>query len=179
MEAILGYLFIFGARIVDVSMSTIRMLMVVQGRRKQAAIIGFFEVIVYIVALNRVVNGLTNPGNLLAYALGYASGNFIGSYIEEKIALGNLTAQVILKDVANNSEKEISIIDELRANGFGVTVIVGQGKEGPKSILNIGLKRKDLDKLHKLLANLDKEAFITVSTTKLISGGYFPNIKRK
>ncbi len=173
MEVVLGYLFIFGARILDVSMSTIRMLMVVQGRRKYAAIIGFFEVIIYIVALGKVVNGLSNPGNLLAYALGFASGNYIGSYIEEKIALGNLTAQVILNDSGEG------IIHELRENGFGVTVIVGQGKEGPKNMLNITLKRKDLNKLHELLADLDKEAFITVSSTKLISGGYFSTIKRK
>lgn len=173
MEAVFGYLFIFGARIMDVSMSTIRMLMVVQGRRKHAAIIGFFEVIIYIVALGKVVNGLSNPGNLLAYAFGFASGNYIGSYIEEKIALGNLTAQVILND---NDDK---IVHELRDNGFGVTVIEGQGKEGPKNLLTIMLKRKDLNKLNSLLANLDKEAFITVSTTKLISGGYFSKIKRK
>lgn len=173
MEALLGYLFIFGARILDVSMSTIRMLMVVQGRRKHAAIIGFFEVTIYIVALGKVVNGLSNPGNLLAYALGFASGNYIGSYIEEKIALGNLTAQVILND------KGTAIIQELRNNGFGVTVIEGEGKEGPKNMLYITLKRKDLNKLHGLLSGLDKEAFITVSSTKLISGGYFSTIKRK
>lgn len=173
MEVFLGYLFIFGARILDVSMSTIRMLMVVQGRKKYAAIIGFFEVTIYIVALGKVVNGLSNPGNLLAYALGFASGNYIGCYIEEKIALGNLTAQVIL------NESDDSIIQELRNNGFGVTVLVGQGKEGPKNMLNITLKRKDLDKLHNLLTGLDKEAFITVSSTKLIRGGYFSAIKRK
>lgn len=173
MEALFGYLFIFGARIMDVSMSTIRMLMVVQGRRKYAAIIGFFEVIIYIVALGKVVNGLSNPGNLLAYALGFASGNYIGSYIEEKIALGNLTAQVILND---NDDR---IVHELRDNGFGVTVIEGQGKEGPKNLLTIILKRKDLSKLHELLATHDKGTFITVSTTKLISGGYFSKIKKK
>jgi len=173
MEALFGYLFIFGARIMDVSLATIRMLMVVQGRRKYAAIIGFFEVIIYIVALGKVVNGLSNPGNLLAYALGFASGNYIGSYIEEKIALGNLTAQVILND------NDQSIVDELRENGFGVTVIEGQGKEGPKNLLTIMLKRKDLSKLHNLLAAHDKGVFITVSTTKLISGGYLSKIKKK
>lgn len=173
MEALFSYLFIFGARIVDVSLATIRMLMVVQGRRIQAAFIGFFEVIIYIVALGKVVNGFDNPFNLLAYALGFACGNFVGSYIEEKIALGNLTAQVIL----HGSGKEI--IDELRDNGFGVTVIEGQGKEGPRSMLNIILKRRDLNKLNCILDSFDKDAFITVSTTKHISGGYFSKIKRK
>lgn len=174
MEALLGYLFIFGARIMDVSMATIRTLMVVQGRRKYAAIIGFFEVIIYIVALGKVVNELNNLGNLLAYALGFASGNYIGSYIEEKIALGDLTAQVILKN-----GKDDEVINQLRDSGFGVTVLVGQGKNGPKNILYIALKRKDLNKLHKILDDLDQEAFITASTTKLVSGGYFSNIKKK
>jgi len=77
MELILGYLFIFGARILDVSMATVRMLMIVRGKRLQAALIGFFEVIIYVVALGKVVSGLSDPGNLLAYALGFASANYI------------------------------------------------------------------------------------------------------
>lgn len=173
MELVLGYLFIFGARILDVSMSTVRMLMIVQGRRVYAAIIGFFEVIIYITALGKVVNGLSNPGNLLAYALGFACGNYIGIFIEEKIALGNLTAQVVL----NGNIDEV--VDELRGKGYGVTVIEGLGKNGIRRILNITLKRKDLKNLHEILKSLDNEAFITVSNTKHISGGYFSTIKKK
>ncbi|MGF7057354.1 DUF2179 domain-containing protein [Brassicibacter mesophilus] len=173
MELVLGYLFIFGARILDVSMSTVRMLMIVQGRRVYAAIIGFFEVIIYITALGKVVNGLSNPGNLLAYALGFACGNYIGIFIEEKIALGNLTAQVVL----NGNIDEV--VDELRGKGYGVTVIEGLGKNGIRRILNITLKRKDLNNLHEILKSLDNEAFITVSNTKHISGGYFSTIKKK
>jgi len=173
MELVLGYLFIFGARILDVSMSTVRMLMIVQGRRVYAAIIGFFEVIVYITALGKVVNGLSNPGNLLAYALGFACGNYIGIFIEEKIALGNLTAQVVL----NGNVDEV--VEELRGKGYGVTVIEGLGKTGIRKILNITLKRKDLSNLHQILNSLDNEAFITVSNTKHISGGYFSTIKKK
>ncbi|NLV76743.1 MAG: DUF2179 domain-containing protein, partial [Tissierellia bacterium] len=67
-----GYLFIFLARVTDVTLATIRMLMVVQGRKIHAAIIGFFEVSIYVTALSKVVGNLDNPGNLLAYALGYA-----------------------------------------------------------------------------------------------------------
>ncbi|WP_077368489.1 DUF2179 domain-containing protein [Anaerosalibacter sp. Marseille-P3206] len=174
MDLFLGYLLIFFARIVDVSMATVRTLMVVQGRKVQAALIGFFEVIVYVIALGKVVSGLSNPGNLLAYALGFACGNFVGISIEEKIALGNLSAQVI-----TSSDKNEKLVNELRDNGFGVTVLKGYGKEGTRDILNITLKRKDLTGLRQILNQYDENAFITVSSTKPISGGYFSTIKKK
>lgn len=174
MGDMLGYFLIFFARICDVSLATVRTLMVVQGRKAQAAIIGFFEVIIYVTALGKVVSGLNDPRNLLAYALGFASGNYIGILIEEKIALGNLTAQVILKTNRNGD-----LIDSLRDSGFGVTAIQGYGKEGTREILNIIFKRKDLDKLKETLYEFDDEAFITVNNTKPISGGYFsPKIKK-
>lgn len=174
MGGILGYFLIFFARICDVSMATVRTLMVVQGRRVQAAVIGFFEVIIYVTALGKVVSGLSDPRNLLAYALGFASGNYIGILIEEKIALGNLTAQVILKTNRNGD-----LIDSLRDSGFGVTAIQGYGKEGTREILNIIFKRKDLDKLKETLYEFDDEAFITVNNTKPISGGYFSPKRKK
>ena len=109
----LGYILIFVSRVCDVSLATIRTLMVVQGRKVQAAAIGFFEVIIYIVALGEVVSSLDNPMNLLFYALGFAAGNYVGIMIENKIALGNLGAQIILK---TDDNKEL--IDRLRENTF-------------------------------------------------------------
>ncbi|MFA5577792.1 MAG: DUF5698 domain-containing protein, partial [Tissierellaceae bacterium] len=114
MELLFGYLFIFFARVTDVSLATVRMLMVVQGRKLQAALIGFFEVGIYITALGKVVNSLNNPMNLLSYALGFACGNYLGIIIENKIALGNLAAQIILKISGNDD-----LIKILRENGFG------------------------------------------------------------
>lgn len=174
MSVFLGYLLIFVARIVDVSMATVRTLMVVQGRKVQAAIIGFFETTIYVIALGKVVSGLSNPGNLLAYALGFACGNYVGISIEEKIALGNLSAQVIIS--GGNKEQ---LLEELRDKGFGVTVLKGYGKEGTRDIFNITLNRKDLEKLRQILNQYDEDAFITVSSTKPISGGYFATIKKK
>ncbi|HII78983.1 MAG TPA: DUF2179 domain-containing protein [Methanosarcina sp.] len=173
MDCIIGYILIFCARICDVSLSTVRTLMVVQGRKIHAAAIGFFEVTIYITALGKVVSGLSDPGNLFAYALGFASGNYIGICIEEKIALGNFTAQVVL-----NSNKNGKLLHSLRDNGFGVTSVKGSGKEGTREILNIALKRKDLDRLKQILDEYDERAFITVNNTKPISGGYFA-IKKK
>lgn len=173
MEFILGYLFIFFARVTDVSLATIRTLMVVQGRRLQAALIGFFEVSIYVTALSKVVSSLDNPLNLLSYALGFACGNYLGITIENKIALGNLAVQIILKI----SDKD-QLIQELRDKGFGVTVIEGQGLEGTKEILNVAINRKDLETLKKKVYEHDKNAFITVNNINPISGGFFTSIKK-
>ena len=174
MNMFIGHSLIFIARITDVSMATVSTLMVVQGRKVYAALIGFFEVIVYVIALGKVVSGLSDPGNLLAYALGFACGNYVGITIEEKIALGNLSAQVITS--GNNKEE---LLNELRDKGFGVTVLQGYGKEGTRDIFNITLNRKDLVKLRQILNQHDEDAFITVSSTKPISGGYFATTKKK
>ncbi|MCG0275978.1 MAG: DUF2179 domain-containing protein [Thermosediminibacteraceae bacterium] len=169
MDLLLGYLFIFFARVCDVSLSTIRTLMVVRGHRIQAATIGFFEVIIYITALNQVVGKLDNPMNLLAYALGFASGNYIGSLLEEKLALGLMTVQVITKN------PELS--ERVRSLGFGVTMLQGAGREGTRHVLVISLARKNVSDLINLIEKEDESAFITVMDTKSAKGGYFKQIK--
>jgi uncharacterized protein YebE (UPF0316 family) len=173
MGLIAGYLIIFISRVVDVSMSTMRTLMVMQGRKVQAAMIGFFEIIIYITALNKVVSGLDNPLNLLAYALGFACGTYVGITIEGKIALGNLSAQVVLKTDENEE-----LIETLRANGFGVTVLEGKGKDGKREILSIAMNRKDLDTLRTLVIQFDPKAFITVNSINPVGGGFFSAIKK-
>lgn len=162
----LGYLFIFVARLIDVSLQTTRLLFIVRGGRLQAALIGFVEVIVYILALNRVVQHLDNIYNLFAYALGFATGNYVGSLVEEKMALGYVTVQVVSKD-----DRE-TLAPELRRKGYGVTVIEGMGKEGARQILNILTKRKDLHKLMDIINSLEHDAFVTVMDAKFIHGGF-------
>ncbi|WP_425446380.1 DUF2179 domain-containing protein [Dethiothermospora halolimnae] len=173
MSIFLGYLFIFISRVMDVTLGTLRMLMVVQGQKIYASIIGFFEVGIYILALGKVVNSLDNPGNLLAYALGFASGNYIGIYIEEKVAMGDSFVQVITKSDAYD------VVNTLRDKGFGVTVTEGHGREGKRNILNMTVKRRNLKKLHNVIDQMDSDAFITVSNTRRIRGGYFSKIKKK
>lgn len=169
-----SYLFIFFARVIDVSLATVRMLMVVQGRKIQAAIIGFFEVTVYVMALGQVMDSLNNPWKILVYGLGFATGNIVGIFIEDKIALGNLAAQIILKTTDNKE-----LIELLRENNFGVTLLQGEGKEGPKTVLKVALKRRNLKKLKRLIYDYDDRAFITVNNINPVSGGYFSSIKKK
>ena len=162
-----GYLFIFFARICDVSLATMRMLMIVRGKRLYAAAIGFFEVIIYITALNIIFSNLNNPLNLLIYAAGFATGNYIGSYIEEKLAVGTLTVQVITMC------SPLELTEKLRAKGYGVTVIEGEGREGKRYILQIILPRKLGTKLRKEIEDWDCDAFYTVFDARTTHGGVF------
>lgn len=169
MDALLGYFFIFFARVCDVSLATVRTLMVVRGNRLQAAIIGFFEVIIYITALNEVVGKLNNPFNLLVYAVGFATGNYVGSLIEEKLALGLTTVQVVTKDP--------ELCNKIRNLGYGVTVLNGFGKEGTRHVLLISLARKNVPDLISYVESEDESAFVTIMDTKSVKGGYFKQSK--
>ncbi|MDD2401823.1 MAG: DUF2179 domain-containing protein [Clostridia bacterium] len=167
LSVICGYLFIFFARICDVSMTTMRTLMVVRGQRAYAAIIGFFEAIIYIVVLNKIFTNLDNPFNLLFYAAGFATGNYVGSYIEEKVAVGILTVQVI------TMKSPLKLTEKLRGEGYGVTVIEGSGREGKRYILQIILKRKRVRILQKEIDEWDDDAFWTIFDARCTKGGVF------
>lgn len=172
-ELIFDYFFIFFARVTDVSLSTIRILMIMRGRSLVAAIIGFFEVSIFILALGQVIGNLNDPLRIVAYALGFATGTFFGTRLEERLALGVATAQVISLD------KSEDMAQELRDRGFGVTVLEGCGKHGTHRILHILLKRKDLPCFMAAVHQVDNQAFISVMDTRKIFGGYFAKIKVK
>ncbi|PKM86094.1 MAG: hypothetical protein CVU87_13155 [Firmicutes bacterium HGW-Firmicutes-12] len=162
-----GYLFIFFARIADVSLSTVRTLMIVRGKRFYAAIIGFFEVLIYIWALGKIFSNLDNPLNIFIYALGFAAGNIVGSFIEEKLAVGILTVQVI------TLKSPLELTEKLRCCGYGVTVVEGMGREGVRYILQIILKRKYIPELRKEIDQWDKDAFWTIFDARQTKGGIF------
>ncbi|MDW7675186.1 MAG: DUF2179 domain-containing protein [Bacillota bacterium] len=162
-----AYVFIFFARVADVSIGVVRTLMLVKGKKLHAAVLGFFEVIIFILALNSVVNDLDDPIKLLFYGLGFATGNIVGSNIEERLALGHLTVQVITLN------KPLQLCKELREQGYGVTIIEGQGKQGIRRILNIILSRKELPKLMSFIDKWDSYAFTTVFDTRHTKGGIF------
>ncbi|WP_129595980.1 DUF2179 domain-containing protein [Anaerophilus nitritogenes] len=173
MEFILGYLIIFCARIVDVSISVVRTILMVRGKKFQAAALGVLETFIYITILTKIMGQLDNVGNLIAYALGFGTGQMVGIFLEQKMAIGHVTAQIITK------ADEDELLEILRKEGFGVTVIQGYGREGIKNILNIALQRTMLPKLNEILNEFDKGAFVTIMDTKNIQGGYLKRMKRK
>lgn len=133
------------ARIVDVSMGTVRSLLANKGHKKVAPIIGFFEVTIWVSAMGIVVQNLGHWQNLLAYGLGYALGNFLGIFIEEKIALGNSVVRIITNDKAYDLAK---ILVE---KGFRISLVNAQGNNGKVSIIFLLVKRKTLKSLIPLI----------------------------
>lgn len=167
-------LLIFLSRILDVTMMTFRTLMVVQGRRVAAAIFGFFEVLIYVVVLTKMVSTLDNPLHLFAYCLGYATGNFLGVTLDEKFALGRLSARVVV-----SPEVSIPLVERLREEGFGVTVIDGEGKDGPRKMLSLVFNRKLLKNMEQIIRQYDEKAFVVVNQINPISGGFIMGGVRK
>ena len=174
MGVLFNFLFIFFARVIDVSMFTVRTLLLVRGKKYIAAILGFFEVTIYIVALGRVMSTLDNWVNILAYSLGFAVGNVMGSIIESKMAIGTITVRIVPKKTCDEE-----LAEKLRGMGFGVTMIEGIGKNGPVCMLDTTLHRKELHVLMDYIKKTDAEAFVTVSDARETRGGYMRSVKRE
>ncbi|MBC7325917.1 MAG: DUF2179 domain-containing protein [Moorella sp. (in: Bacteria)] len=164
-----GYFLVFLARVTDVSLATLRMLLLVRGKRFYAAAIGLFEVTIYVVTLKYVVDRLGDPASLLFYALGFASGNIVGSLIEEKVALGQVTVQVI------TLKSPLELADTLRTAGFGVTITEGQGREGSHPILNLSFPRRQLAEMKQIVNQWDAGAFVVIQEVRTTYGGFYRN----
>lgn len=172
MSLLVQALFIYFARIADVSMGTVRTILLVKGQRKVAAFIGFFEVMIYLIVLGKVVGNINKPILIIAYGLGYASGNLIGSKLEEKLSIGRLLVQIIVKDLQND------FVGKLRDAGFGVTIFEGQGMEGSSFMLNVIAERKKMRLLKQIVNEQDSGAFITTMDVRSSLGGYFESKKK-
>jgi len=145
---------IFLARIVDVSIGTMRVLMTVQGRTKIAFFMGFIEVLIWVFVVSTVLSNIAdNPVIGVFYALGFASGNVVGIIFERTLAIGHINLRVTSH---RNCDE---IIDHLRDLGFPVTVFKGEGVSGPVSQLYIVCKRRDLSSILKYIDSVQPGVF--------------------
>lgn len=155
---------IFFARILDVSLGTIRTVYIVKEKRIIATLIAFFEVLIWFEvareALNTTFDSIIVP---ISYAAGYATGTYIGTYLSSNLIKGNVTITIISKDL---TIKEINMI---KKKGFGVSIINTYDK---KKYLIIEIDKKRINELKKLILSLDKKAFIMINDTKIVENGY-------
>jgi len=128
---------IFFARILDVSLGTIRIIYISRGIRALAAL-GFVEVFIWLLALSQIMKNLANIVNYFAYAGGFAAGNFIGISLEKKISMGKFLVRVITRDESS------SLASMLSDQGFGITSVKAQGSTGPVKLIFTVIKRKDV-----------------------------------
>jgi uncharacterized protein YebE (UPF0316 family) len=159
---------IFCARICDVTMGTIRVIFISKGIRYLAPVIGFFEVIIWLLAIGQVMNNLTNAVSYIAYGAGFATGTFIGMYIEEKISLGLASVRIITK------EDPMELMQYLRSHNYGVTSVDGEGATGKVKMVFTIIRRQDLTHVVGIIKEFHPNAFYSVEEVKSVAEGVFP-----
>jgi uncharacterized protein YebE (UPF0316 family) len=165
-EVIAGAAIIFVLRLIGVTLATLRVLIMMRGRKFLAATMGFFEVLVYVLAIGQVVNNLSNVWNLLGYGLGFSAGTLIGMSIEERLALGYATIRIVSRYTGQR------MADAIRAAGYGATIDWGQGRDGTVGIVYATVRRREIDAIITLAEEVDNDAFVTVEDTRTIRRGY-------
>src|SRR5699024_518032 len=166
-------LIILAVNIIYVSTSTMRMILTMKGRRYLAAAVSTLEVIMYIIGLSIVLDNLDGIQNIAAYAEGYALGIIIGSKIEERLALGYITVNVV------SSHPEYHLSEKLRQEGFGVTSWTSTGRDGDRLSLSLLTPRKQELRLYQIITNIDPSAFMVSYEPKQIQGGFWVQQVRK
>lgn len=162
------FVLIFFAQMIYVATTTVRWIILVKGGRTLAAVISFFEIMVYVYALGLVVTQLSNPWKVVVYALGYAVGSLVGSKIEEKLAIGFILFQIITTKIGQMAPK-------LRETGLGVTVWRGEGRQGEREVLFVVARRKVSIKVSNLIEQLDPNAFVVRLEPNWYKGGFLQN----
>lgn len=160
---------IFLARIADVTLGTIRIIMVSRGKRNIAPFLGFCEVFIWIVAISQIMQSVRSFPAFLGYAAGFAAGNFVGMLVEEKLALGTVIIRVILQKGGDE------LAESLHAAGFGVTSVDGAGANGAVKLVYTIVKRKDLRQATDIIHQICPKAFLTIEEVRSTEEGVFPN----
>jgi len=172
MNLLLLCLKIFFARLIDVSLGTVRTIYTVKGKDFIAALIGIVEITVWFLVVKEALNTDNNSlWIVFSYAMGFSVGTYLGGKISQKFIKSNLEVQVILSSM--NDE----IVKKIRENGYGVTAIEVKGNEDNKYMLYIQIRDNTLEKLKKLIRKLDNKAFIVINETKYVENGYFNVVK--
>nr|WP_255472765.1 DUF2179 domain-containing protein [Planomicrobium sp. CPCC 101079] len=166
-------LIIFTINIVYVAFLTIRMILTLKGYQYVAAGVSIVETIIYIVGLGLVLDNLDQIQNLIAYAIGFGTGVIVGSKIEEKMALGYITVNVITSDAGE------ALPRQLREQGYGVTDWTANGRDGDRQSMQILTPRKMELALYRSIQEIDPKAFIITYEPKTIHGGFWVKTVRK
>lgn len=159
---------IFIARICDVTIGTIRIVMVAKGQKIWAPVLGFFEVLIWLLAISRIFENLDNWVCYLAYGLGFATGNYIGLKLEEKLAMGIVKVQIITR---KNADK---LIENMKAAGYGLTYHEAQGSSENVSIIYTIIKRLEISKVEEIVKSTNPKAFYSIEDVKAVSHGVYP-----
>jgi len=160
-------LLIFFSRIADQSIGTLRLIFISKGYKYIAPILGFFEVIIWLLAVTQIFKQLDNFFYYIAYGAGFAAGNFVGMLLEERLALGMLVVRIIPK------KDTTDLLGHLKNKEFGVTYLDAYGARGPVNIIFTIIQRRQLSELIEIINLHNPNAFYSVEEVKAVSHGVF------
>jgi uncharacterized protein YebE (UPF0316 family) len=159
---------IFLARITDVSVGTVRLILVSRRHKYLAPIAGFFEVLIWIIAIGQIMRNLANPLCYVAYAGGFATGNFVGILIAEKLSLGTVLIRIITPKETGD------LIECLRRRRYGVTSLDGEGANGPVEIVFTIVPRREAPAVVEFVKQFHPQAFYSIEEVDSVARGVFP-----
>jgi len=158
-------LLIFVARICDVSVGTLRLVFVIDGRKFASSLLGFVEVVIWVLAAGGAIRYLDHPSAVIGYAGGFAAGVYVGMSIEQRIKMGSRLVRMI------NPDTTTRLAQELREKNWRATRVTGEGRDGPVEIVFSAVRRKRLPELLADARALAPRAVITVERVETLSGG--------
>lgn len=164
---LIGALVIFGLRVLNMTLDTLRMLFTLRGMKALSWGVGFVVSLIYVLLLTSVLSNLNNPLYIIAYAAGFATGGVVGMWIEERLAIGFVHLQVI------SPRRGVVMAEKLRENGFAVTEIPARGKDGMVSMLSLSVRRKQVLSVEKIVNECDEAAFVTSEDVHPVRHGYW------
>lgn len=160
-------LLIFIARIVDVSIGTVRIVYLIRGHKLLTAVWGFFESIIWLVAIGQIIQNITNPLYYVAFAGGFASGNYFGLMLEEKLAIGSSIIRIITQ------RKASELVDKLIGAGYGVTHVDAHGATSEVKIIYSIVKRGNVDQVLRIVREYNPRAFYTIEDVRFVREGIY------
>jgi uncharacterized protein YebE (UPF0316 family) len=161
-------LIIFVARIFDVTLGTLRIIFVARGKRNLAPVLGFFEVLIWIVVISQLVQNLEAFTAYIGYAAGFAAGNYVEMWLEDKMALGTYMMRMI------TSEDVTELVCRLRDGGYGVTRVEGEGSKGKVNLIYTVVKRRNMEQVLAIIHAIKPNAFVSMEEIRSTEKGVFP-----
>ena len=165
LPPVLFALLIFALRVSDMSLDTIRVLFVFRGKKGLAWLLGFFESLIFVIAITSVLSNLDNWLNIVGYAAGYATGNVVGMIIEDRLAIGHVHMTII------SPTSGAQIVEVLRETGYGVTEIPARGRRGMVTVMHVDVLRKQIDEVETIVLELDPELYVTTGEVRPVWRG--------
>jgi uncharacterized protein YebE (UPF0316 family) len=159
---------IFIARIMDVSLGTVRVIFISKGLKYLAPLVGFFEILIWLMAIGQIMTNLSNPACYIAYAGGFAMGNFVGICIAEKLSIGVVILRVVTKKDAGE------LIKSLSESEYGATSLEGKGAEGKVNVIFTVVPRREVPYVVELIKKFNPGAFYSIEEVGFVEKGIFP-----